>query len=166
MTSLKILDMTRNWKVECIMCPAENLCCTTYCTIDAGQQLAIELHHGIYSSFHLLLSHGLQLSCRKKKLSVSHSVFSAHIQTVTSSMSTDAYTSRPRMTCEKVRVCMWGIQEKKCGIRKLQRGLLKSMQCTLGRTVGEKEGSMNKNEGDSEKSGERTNSDNKKAIIK
>lgn len=56
------------------MCPAENLCCTTYCTIDAGQQLAIELHHGIYSSFHLLLSHGLQLSCRKKKLSVSHSV--------------------------------------------------------------------------------------------
>lgn len=51
---------------------------------------------------------------------------------------------------------------KKCGIRKLRGGLLKSMQCTLGRTVGEKEGSMNKNEGDSEKSGERTKSDKKR----
>lgn len=87
------------------MCPAESVCCTTYRAIDAGQQLAIELHHGIYGSFHLLLSHGLQLSCRKKKLSVSQSVFSAHIQSVTSLMSTDAHTSGPRRMWEKVRVC-------------------------------------------------------------
>lgn len=47
-------------------------------------------------------------------------------------------------------------------MRKLQGGLLKGMQCTLGRTVGEKEVGMNKNEGDSEKSGERTKSDKKR----
>lgn len=83
------------------MCPAENLCCTTYCAIDAGQQLAIELHHGIYGSFHLLLSHGLQLSCRKKKAQYqSFCLLSSHSE-CSSSMSTDAYTSGPRMMWEK-----------------------------------------------------------------
>lgn len=41
-------------------------CVSTYCAIDAGQQLAIELHHRIDSSFHLLLSHSLKLTCRRK----------------------------------------------------------------------------------------------------
>lgn len=32
---------------------------TTYCAIDACEQFAIELHHRVNSSFHLLLSYGL-----------------------------------------------------------------------------------------------------------
>lgn len=46
---------------------------TTYCAIYAGQQFAIELYHRVDSSFHLLLSNGLELTWRKKQ-SVSQSV--------------------------------------------------------------------------------------------
>lgn len=65
-------------KVKCFVCLADKSSCT-YCAIDAGQQFAIELHHRIDSSFHLLLSHSLQLTCRKE-LNVCQSVCSANTQ--------------------------------------------------------------------------------------
>lgn len=46
---------------------------STYCAIYAGQEFAIELYHRVDSSFHLLLSNGLELTWRKKK-SVSQSI--------------------------------------------------------------------------------------------
>lgn len=72
-------------KIKCFACVADNSH-STYCAIDAGQQFAIKLHHRVDSSFHLLLSHCLELTCRKE-VSVSQAVWSANIQSTTSSMS-------------------------------------------------------------------------------
>lgn len=80
-------------KVKCYAFLAEYLS-STYCAVDAGQQFSIELHHGINSSFHLLLRHSLKFTCRKE-LRVRQSVCPADIQSVTGLISTWTNTYKP-----------------------------------------------------------------------